>query len=120
MLIFYYRSVPNLFAILRERELPEFPLASHVKFVINALLSLDLSPCLDSIFPVSKTAQNVERLIEILDKATQEQYTKLDVKEETSFDENGSPLISLLRKIREIAPDEVKSYMKTMLLPSEE
>ena len=36
------------------------------------------------------------------------------------FDEAGTPLITLLRKIFEISPDKAKKYMQKRLLPSNE
>lgn len=84
-------------------------------YLINALLSLDIASCVGDIFPFRDSNFNVARLIEILDLATEVQEGK-----EEEFDDSGVPLLTLLRKMRETAPEHVREYMKRRLLPSEE
>lgn len=104
------RSIPNIFKILVGRALPAPPLQAPVIYLINALLALDLAGNAGDVFPFSDSNVNIARLIEILDLATKEE----------SFDEVGAPLLTLLRRMNEIAPEHVKLYMKKRLLPSEE
>ena len=46
-----------------------------------------------------------------------EEYAIVDLMRR--FDDNGAPLIALLRKIIGIDSDEVKTYLKSRLIPSE-
>lgn len=108
-------SIPNIFKILCRRQLPSPPLQAPVIYLINALLSLDIASCVGDIFPFRDSNLNVARLIEILDLATEVQEGK-----EEEFDDSGVPLLTLLRKMREAAPEHVREYMKRRLLPSEE
>lgn len=85
-------------------------------YLINALLSLDIASCVGDIFPFQDSNLNVARLVEILDLATEVQ----EGKDEEGFDDSGVPLLTLLRKMREVAPEHVREYMKRRLLPSEE
>lgn len=113
----FIKSVPHLLAILRGRELPPFPLQPPITFVINALINMDLSASKDDAFPPSDPLCNVRRLVEILDKSID---ANLGFPASTSWDENGAPLITLLRRIVQTPEEEVKSYLKKQLLPSEE
>jgi hypothetical protein len=115
-----YRSVSNLFKILRQRDLSPFPLQPPITLVINALLNMDLSACKHDAFPPSDPLCNITRLVEILDKAIDPKYTKIGTKTTENFDDNGAPLITLFRKIVETARDEVKTYLKSRLLPCEQ
>jgi hypothetical protein len=81
---------------------------------------MDFSACKDGAFPVSDPLCNVKRLVEILDKSIDAKYTKLGLSASTSWDDNGAPLITLFRRILETAEEEVKTYLKKQLLPSEE
>lgn len=108
-------SIPNIFKILCRRQLSSPPLQAPVIYLINALLSLDIASCVGDIFPFWNSNCNAVRLIEILDLATEVQEGK-----EEEFDDVGVPLLTLLRKMREVAPDHVKENMNRRLLPSEE
>jgi len=116
----FIKSVSNLFKILRQRDLSPFPLQPPITLVINALLNMDLSACKHDAFPPSDPLCNITRLVEILDKAIDPKYTKIGTKTTENFDDNGAPLITLFRKIVETAGDEVKTYLKSWLLPCEQ
>jgi hypothetical protein len=58
--------------------------------------------------------------LEILDKSTDKKFTGLKADIHQQFDELGTPLITLLRKLLEIASEEVKTYMRSRILPSDE
>lgn len=108
-------SIPNIFKILCRRQLPSPPLQAPIIYLINALLSLEIASCVGDIFPFQDSNCNIARLVEILDLATEVQEGK-----EEEFDDVGVPLLTLLRKMREVAPEHVREYMKRRLLPSEE
>jgi hypothetical protein len=90
-----------------------------ITLVINALLNLNLSNCKEIVFPASDPLCNTKRLAEILDKATDSRFVKNGLDSAESFDDTGTPLITLLRKIIEIGPEPAKTYLKSQLLPSE-
>ncbi|KAF8534517.1 guanine nucleotide exchange factor synembryn-domain-containing protein [Trichophaea hybrida] len=115
----FIKSVSNLFKILRQRDLPPFPLRPPIALIINALLNMDLSACKHDAFPPSEPLQNITRLVEILEKSIDPKYTKLGATATEIFDDNGAPLITLFRKVIETAGDEVKTYLKSRLLPCE-
>jgi len=116
----FSRSVPNLFKILCKRTLSSLPLRSPITYLVNALLNLDLSSQAGCVFPSFNSIYNVARLIEILDFSVENPNDNRDNQRNQLFDEAGAPLISLLRKIFEISPDQAKEYMQKRLLPSNE
>jgi hypothetical protein len=106
--------------VLSLRDLPPFPLQPPITLIINAILNMDLAGCKEDVFPTSDPLYNVKRLVHILNKSIDAKYTKVKVSNFERFDENGAPIITLLRKIIEISSDDVKVYLKSRLLPSEE
>jgi hypothetical protein len=58
----------------------------------------------------------VRKLIEILDKQIPEDTESIH---DSILDENLSPVVTFLINLHEVFPDQVKSYLKTALLPSE-
>jgi len=112
--------LPDLFRVLALRDLPPFPLQPPITLLINAILNMDLAGCKEDVFPTSDPLYNVKRLVHILNKSIDAKHTKVGGSNFERFDENGAPIISLLRKITEISSDDVKVYLKSRLLPSEE
>ena len=116
-----HRSVPNLFLILLRRDLAPFPLRPPITSVINALLNVDLLACKDEVFPPPDRLRNIKRLVEILDKSINPEYTKLSSETSESFDDKGAPLVTLLRQIvATVGDDDIKSRLKSRLLPGEQ
>ena len=116
-----HRSVPNLFLILLRRDLAPFPLRPPITSVINTLLNVDLLACKDEVFPPSDRLRNIKRLVEILDKSVNPEHTRLSSKTSESFDDNATPLVTLLRRIvAAVGDDDIKSHLKSQLLPSEQ
>jgi len=114
-------SIPNIFKILCRRQLPSPPLQPPVTYLINALLSLDLSSAPESVFPCFDSTCNVARLIEILDLSADKKSAEKNSEDEGRFfDEAGVPLLTLLRNIYEISSENAKSYMRKRLLPPKE
>ena len=115
-------SLPHILNILCRLELPSPALQSPVNYLINALLNLDVVNTTDSehptsnpFFPSCDPKCNVERLIDILGN-TVRSYNH----HEEELERITPPLISLLRKIFDSAPTQIKAYMETRLLPSDE
>ncbi len=65
------------------------------------------------LFPTLDQKCNADRLINILDQA-------VTAYREDELDTLGAPLVTLLRKMYEIAPDAAKRYMQWLLLPSDD
>ena len=89
-----------------------------MNYLINSLINLDLEDKkvhfgFNPVFPKFDQKCNAERLIAILDKATQ-QYSEEDL------DQMAAPLVTLLRRIYEFAPENVKKYMQWLIMPSDE
>lgn len=117
-------SIPNIFKILTRRDSPTKPLDAPVSFLINALLNLvreegtgtaqqPHDPELHAaVFPFTNPAGNVTHLITILDDAIRTYPT-------IELDTTISPLLTLLRRIYELAPEDVQTVMQSKLLPSD-
>lgn len=56
--------------------------------------------------------------MDILDGSLHKKYLELDT--EFSFDDKGSVLLDVLRKVYRVAPEDVREYMRKRLLPTEE
>jgi hypothetical protein len=109
-----------LFKILQQLKLAPFPLQPPLTNILNAVVGVGLSACKDAAFPPEDPLLHVSRLVDILDKAIDPKFTKLGANTSESWDEAGTPLVSLLRSMADIADDVVKEYLKSRLLPSEE
>lgn len=112
-------SIPHILKILSRIEIPTPPLQAPVNYLINSLLNLDLEAKKSKhfgnnpLFPKIDQNCNVDKLINILDQAvamhTPEALEKLAV-----------PLLTLLRKIYEFAPEGPRKYMEWLLLPEDD
>ncbi|MCJ1224808.1 hypothetical protein MMC12_001453 [Toensbergia leucococca] len=113
----FTKSLPNILKILSRAKIPSPPLQPPVTYLINSLLNLDLdsNKCKPSspnpLFPKNDPQCNIDRLISILD-STVRLYT------EEQSENLATPLVTLLRKIYELAPTPVKTHMQSLLLPS--
>jgi hypothetical protein len=112
-------SIPNLLKILSRIKIPNPPLQTPVTYLINALMNLDLEEKKSKaiggnpLFPTFNHKINADEWINILDEAVAT-YPPAEL------EKVAIPLITLLRKLHEVAPDEVKKYMNRLLLPEEE
>lgn len=106
---------PMLTLLTKRAILTSKPLEPPIGSLVNALmnLSLDTKDAIATLFPKSTPNINVDRFIEILDKSL-----KVYVDEE--LEQNVSPLLTLLRKIVEVAPKDPLTHLQGSLLPSEE
>ena len=114
----FTKAMLSILKILKNIDLPTPVLQAPVTYLVNALLNLDLEdarghhvPC-NPLFPTFDPTVNVSRLCAILGLATSqsadEELEKLAV-----------PLLTLLRRIHEFAPDGVKARLGALLLPTE-
>lgn len=108
--------VPSITSILRSRSQKPHPtpiLQAPLTQLINALLNLHLSDNANSgFFPSQNPVSNVQTLIKILDESTSQD--NLDYLERFM-----EPVLMLIRRVFEIAPDDVRQSMQYLLLPGQ-
>jgi len=118
----FSKSIPNICKMLVRRGIPQPPLTAPVNYLINALLNLDLEDtkgqqkhCFgqNAVFPLFDQKCNAEHLITILDKS-------IVAYPEAELDNTIAPVLTLIRRIYEIAPESVKKYMERAILPTPE
>ncbi|KAH7397018.1 guanine nucleotide exchange factor [Phaeosphaeria sp. MPI-PUGE-AT-0046c] len=112
----FSQSVPNIFKILVRRGIPSPPLTAPTNFLINAILNLDLDDTKDpsartAVFPAFDPTINASHLIAILSASTTS-YP------EPELDSTVAPVLTLIRRIYELAPHEVQTHMQSLLLPT--
>ncbi|KZF26167.1 hypothetical protein L228DRAFT_257649 [Xylona heveae TC161] len=112
-------SIPEILKILLRLKLPTPPMDPPVNFLVNALINLDLEDKAGQavgsslLFPKFDTKCNAEMLINLLDEA-------IVVYRGEQRDVLAAPLVTLIRRVHDCAPDGVKRYMQWLLLPSDE
>jgi hypothetical protein len=117
-------SIEPLVNILVHYTLPSPPLQSPITYILNALLNLDLSSAekktpmgreakTSPLFPYSTPEKVVDRMGAILFRAMKEHP-------ERELDEGAATLITLLRRLYEIASPQMKSWMRWLLLPNDQ
>jgi hypothetical protein len=106
-------SIPHIFKILVRRGVEQPPLATPARELVNTLLHLDLEDAdgQKATFPVSDPKCNAEHLIKILDRA----ITSYPPRE---LNHTVAPVLTLIRRVYEIAPQPVQSTMEALLLPT--
>ncbi|MCJ1245087.1 hypothetical protein MMC30_002288 [Trapelia coarctata] len=115
----FTKSLLPILKILSNVKIPTPPLQPPVTYLINSLLNLDLADerarhfTQNPLFPMFSPTCNVDRLISILDSSVR-QY------KEEQLEQLAVPLVSLIRKIYDCAPETVKGHMRTAILPSNE
>ncbi len=108
-------ALPHILTILTKRAISSSkPLEPPIGPLVNALMNLPLETkdSITHLFPKSSPNINVDRLYEILEKS-------IKVYADDELEQLVSPLLTLLRKVYEQAPKDVKKYMQRTLLPSE-
>lgn len=110
-------SIPNIFKILVRRGIPAPPLTSPTNFLINAILNLNLEEeakepsARTAVFPAFDPNINTSHLIAILSAST-------TAYPEPDLDSTVAPLLTLIRRIYELAPESVQEHMQSLLLPT--
>jgi hypothetical protein len=111
-------ALPHLLMILCKKPISSNkPLDPPIGPLINSLINLNLEQKdnIQVLFPKGTPNINVDRLIEILDKST-----KVMVYKDDELEYLVSPLVTLIRKLYELAPKDVQQHMQRHLLPSNE
>ncbi|KAK4932218.1 hypothetical protein LTR49_001515 [Elasticomyces elasticus] len=112
-------SIDPLIRLLLHLELPDPPLQPPITVTLNALLNLDFEntqnqpdSTANPLFPSDRPEKVIERLIFILDRALKNHPEK-------DLDDAAAPLCTFIRRVHEIAPPAVRSWMREALLPQE-
>jgi Guanine nucleotide exchange factor synembryn len=108
-------SLESIFKIIANITIPTPPLEAPVNYLINALVNLDLENGETStliVFPTHNQRYNVDKLINILNQAV------LSYKP-SQLETLAVPIVTVLRKIYHIAPEQAKKSMQQHLLPAE-
>ena len=98
-------SLGSILRILNSVNIPKPPLQPPINYLINALVNLDLDD-------TTSTVPNVEKLVAILDQA-------VSAYQPTQLETLAVPLITVLRKVFDVAPQEAKRTMQLLLLPTD-
>jgi hypothetical protein len=108
-------AIPHILTVLGKRQIiPSKPLESPFGPLVNSLINLDLKDAevMQALFPEIDPKFNTARLVNLVDLAIRSY-------KEDELDQQVSPLLTVMRKVYEIAPTPVQSYMKAVLLPSD-
>lgn len=112
----FSKAVPHILAILMECSLAVTnPMEAPVAQLINALLNLPLDHPENArlLFPEQNKDRHVERLIEILDKSIQ-------TYKDAELEQLVTPLLTVIRRLYEIGPQEAQTCMQRRMLPTEQ
>lgn len=113
----FISSIPHVLTILCKRHIiPKNPLGAPLGFLVNSLINLDFEKndrAINALFPEANNKVNVERMVELLKLAVQS-YNEDEIEQQVSS------LLTLLRKVYAAAPNVVKHFMKTVMLPSDD
>lgn len=118
LMLAFSPSIPHILKIISRIEIPKQPLDGLVGYLINCLSVLDLegkkSKHFESnpLFPTFNQNCNVDKLINILDKAVATYKTE-------DLETRAMTLLHLLITIYEIAPEGPRKYMRWLLLPED-
>jgi hypothetical protein len=107
-------SVEGIFRILAHITIPKPPLEAPINYLVNALVNLELAgsePSTLIVFPKNDQHCNVHKLINILDEA-------LSSYQPSQLETLAAPIVTVLRKIYDIAPEEARRTMQRQLLPA--
>jgi len=107
-------ALPHILLILCKRPISSTkPLDPPIAPLVNSLINLELEHK-DNVAPLfPKTSPNiiVDRFIEILDKSTK-------VYADEELEHLVSPLLTLIQKIYDFAPEETQKHLRKVILPS--
>jgi hypothetical protein len=110
----FTKSVESIFKILANIAISAPPLEAPVNYLINALVNLELDNGDAStaiVFPAHDKYCHIDKLINILDRA-------ISSYQPSQLEKLAVPIITVLRKIHDIAPEDAKKNMQRHLLPA--
>jgi Guanine nucleotide exchange factor synembryn len=89
---------------------------SPYRNAVHCCLNLNPESTKPQLFPESSPTKLVAKLIEILDNQIPDDTESVT---DGTLNANLSPVVAFLTNLQEVSPDQVKSYLKSALLPSE-
>ncbi|EAU34367.1 conserved hypothetical protein [Aspergillus terreus NIH2624] len=111
-------SIPHIFNLVCRLQIPSQPLDGVLGSLLNCLSTLDLenkegTPFKSNpMFPPSDENRNVDKLIKVLDLSISSSTPQdLDIK--------GVSLLYVLINLYELAPEETRKHVETLLLPDD-
>ncbi|BFZ63116.1 hypothetical protein YB2330_004236 [Saitoella coloradoensis] len=108
-------TLPPLLRLLRNLPHSSGPPTAPISHVIDALFALTPSEA------VYQRPENVKRMIDILDLSLRSIDIKnLDSNTSAAFDKGFTPLLGLLNNVSADAPEDIREYVKSRLLPTTE
>lgn len=109
-------AIPHIIALLWKQDITlNKPLDPPFNSLVNPLLDLKLEDgdIQTSLYPKAEPKKVAERLIGLLDPSLKA-YT------DNELEQLVTPLVGVLRRVHDGAPDEVKKYVRDTLLPTEQ
>ncbi|KAL7821874.1 guanine nucleotide exchange factor [Trichoderma gracile] len=109
-------AVPHIVTLLWKQDIPASnPLDSTFGPLVNALINLDLSTPSnrEALYPSSEPNKVAARLISLLDAA-------MAFYGDNDLDATVTPVVSTILKVHEHAPESVRQFISSKLLPSPE
>ena len=115
----FSKSIPHILTLLARRKDQDPPLQQPVNYLLNSLINLKLEEVKpenansNPLFPIKDPKFNAGTLIGILDRT-------VTLYPEGEVDQLAAPLVTLLRKIYELSPEMVQTFMQMLILPSDD
>lgn len=110
-------ATPHIITILTKHNLAQVntPLAPPFGQLVNALmnLKLDEKDIQSSLYPKNEPNAVAERLIQLLD-------TSLVAYTDEALEQNATPAVSAIMAVHEHAPNDVRGFIRSKLLPTDE
>ncbi|TAQ88440.1 hypothetical protein B7494_g3234 [Chlorociboria aeruginascens] len=109
-------AVPHILMLLSKQGISSRqPLDPPIGPLVNSLINLEFEDKnnITAMFPKATPNVNAERLIHILDMA-------IGVYADEELEQLVSPLLTLIRKVYGVAPQDVQKSMRKLILPSQE
>jgi hypothetical protein len=103
-------AVEAIMQILTFTDVPSPPLQPPITLLLNALANLDID---GSLLKASETTAILDKLITILERSVRSLPS-------TELETAAIPLLTVLRKINEVGPSQLRASMKSQLLPQDE
>lgn len=107
-------AIPHIITMICKHDLPPTcPLDQPFGPLVNTLLNLDLASkdVSSAFFPKSEQSAVVERLVQILDMSVRQLG-------DNDLEQKVTPLVGVIRKIYDMAPDGIRAYIQGELLPT--
>ena len=106
-------TIPHIVSLLLKRQIPSpGPLDRPMDKLISALINMKLEKCSDILYPCSSPTALPCRFVELMDRA-------FSAYSDSELETILTPLAALLIRILPSMPPEVRSYMKSQLLPQD-